>query len=147
MPDCPYYNYYGCWSPDGNKICYILQKEESSELSIIDFEFAEKEPDIQANVGDEAPEEFAITGNYPNPFNPATTIEFSLPETGFTELTLYNLAGQKIRELVSITLSEGAHSVVWDGRDDNGLAVSAGMYVTRLRMNETEVLGRMTLVK
>ena len=99
------------------------------------------------SVGDEEPENFALLGNYPNPFNPTTTIEFSLHETGFAELTIYNLAGQKIRELVSGTMSKGVHSVVWNGLDDSGFTVSNGVYLTRLRMNDTVVTGRMMLVK
>ena len=147
MPDCPYWNHYGCWSPYGDKICYILQKAESSELRIIDFEFAENSPDIQANVGNESPEKFAINGNYPNPFNPATTIEFSLPEAGFVGLVIYNVTGQKVRELLTGSMTPGIHTVTWDGLDDRGLAVSAGVYVTRLRMNDAVAAGRMTLIK
>ncbi len=85
--------------------------------------------------------------NYPNPFNPTTTIEFTLPETGFVDFVTYNLTGQKVRELVSGTMSEGVHSVVWDGRDDSGLRVSAGVYLTRLKMGNVVKTGRMMLVK
>ena len=145
LPDSPYWNFYGRWSPDGTQICYILRDDDHSELRIIDFEFAEQE--IQVSVDDETPSGFALKGNYPNPFNPSTTIEFSLPEAGFADLAIYNLAGQKIRELVSGTLSEGIHSVVWSGRDDSGLTVSNGVYLARLRMNDTAVTGRMMLVK
>jgi len=145
LPDCPYWNFYGRWSPDGTQICYILRNEEHSEIHIVDFEFAEDE--IQVSVGDETPSGFALKGNYPNPFNPTTTIEFSLHETGFAELTVYNLAGQKVRELVSGTLSEGFHSVVWNGLNDSGLPVSAGVYMSRLTMGDAVTTGRMMLVK
>jgi len=101
----------------------------------------------QASVELTEPANFAILGNYPNPFNPATTIEFSLPEAGFVGLVIYNVMGQKVRELLTGSMTPGIHTVTWYGRDDRGLPVSAGVYVTRLRMNETEVSGRMTLVK
>jgi cellulose/xylan binding protein with CBM9 domain/flagellar hook capping protein FlgD len=94
-----------------------------------------------------SPLPFALTGNYPNPFNPSTTIDFSLHETGFTELTIYNLSGQKIRELVSGTLSSGHHSVVWNGLNDSGFPVSAGLYLSRLTMGDAVTTGRMMLVK
>lgn len=145
LPDCPYWNFYGSWSPDGTQICYLFMDDSHTELRILDFEYAE--PEIQVNVEDETPDGFALTGNYPNPFNPTTTIEFSLPETGFTDLVIFNMTGQKVRELMSGTMSAGKHSVVWDGRDDSGITVSAGMYLTRLRMGENVQTGSMMLVK
>ncbi len=145
LPDSEYWNFYGRWSPDGTQICYILRDDDQYELRIIDFEFAEEE--IQVSVDDESPYGFALKGNYPNPFNPTTTIEFSLPEAGVAELTVYNLAGQKIRELLSGTMSAGQHSVIWNGCDDSGLTVSNGVYLARLRMNDTAVTGRMMLMK
>ena len=145
LPDSEYWNYYGRWSPDGTQICYILRKEDRSELRIIDFEYAEQP--IQVSAEEETPDGFKLTGNYPNPFNPSTTIEFTLPEAGFTDLVVYNMTGQKIRELVSQTMTAGIHSVVWDGCDDSGITVSAGMYLTRLRMGENVQTGSMTLVK
>jgi len=145
LPENPYHSLCGSWSPDGRKICYLLDKNGEYELYIKDFEFAPD--DLQLNVEDETPSNFAIRGNYPNPFNPSTTIEFTMPENAFVNLTIYTMTGQKVRELVSGTMAEGIHSVVWDGRDDSGLPVSAGLYVTQLKMGEVVRTGRMTLVK
>ena len=145
LPDCPYWNFYGSWSPDGTQICYLFMDENHTELRILDFEYAVD--NIQVAVDTNVPTDFALCGNYPNPFNPTTTIEFSLPQTGFTDLVIYNMTGQKVRELVSQTMTGGTHSVVWDGRDSSGLPVSAGMYLTRLRMGESVQTGSMMLVK
>ena len=93
------------------------------------------------------PSEFSITGNYPNPFNPTTTIEFTIPETGFINLSIYNITGQKIRELVSDTMTAGTHSIVWDGRDGNGMMVSSGIYLSRLVSGGNVTVGRMLLMK
>ena len=94
------------------------------------------------------PAEFALNGNYPNPFNPATTIEFSLKSGGTVNLTVYNVAGQKIRELVQdISLTPGVHSVFWDGHDDNGQPVSSGVYISLLRMGNNIASRSMMLVK
>ena len=101
----------------------------------------------QTKVGTEEPASFVITGNYPNPFNPSTTIEFSLPGAGFADLVVYNVMGQKVRELLSERMNPGVHTVVWNGRDERGLEVSAGIYVTRLQMNDAVTTGRMMLVK
>lgn len=93
------------------------------------------------------PSGIRIFGNYPNPFNPFTTIEFSLPHSGFTELVIYNIAGQKIRELVSDTMSAGFHSVVWDGTDENDNAVSSGIFICRLETNKESQTVKMLLMK
>ena len=88
-----------------------------------------------------------ITGNYPNPFNPSTTIEYSLAESGFTELAVYNIAGQKIKSLVSSEMTAGRHSVMWDGYDDHGNAVSSGVYLSRLKSGEKVTTQRMLFMK
>ena len=58
--------------------------------------------------------------SHPNPFNPSTTISFTLPETGPVKLTIHSITGQKVRTLVSERLHDGPHTVMWDGRDDSG---------------------------
>ena len=62
------------------------------------------------------PKQTVIFNNYPNPFNPDTTIEFVLPESGLVTVSIYNVTGQKIRSLVSDNMSAGKHTVVWDGQ-------------------------------
>ena len=78
----------------------------------------------------------AITGklhqNYPNPFNPTTTIEFSIQNNSEIELVIYNIKGQKVKQLVSDQLSAGQHSFEWNGEDDFGKPVSSGIYFYKL---------------
>ena len=71
--------------------------------------------------------------NWPNPFNPSTTLSFSLPEAGPAQLAVYNLKGQLVKELChNEYLSAGEHSLVWDGKDLGGKDVSSGVYFARL---------------
>lgn len=70
-----------------------------------------------------------------------------LSESGNTSLTVYNLAGQKIRTLADEPMAAGNHTVVWDGRDDGGNAVAAGVYMTRLTAGGSVATGKMVLVK
>jgi len=93
------------------------------------------------------PELVSIQGAYPNPFNTSTTISFILPATVFTQLVIYNITGQKVRELVAETMTAGIHAVMWDGRDANGLSVSSGIYISRLTMGERTASERMVLLK
>ena len=106
--------------------------------------------DIISTAVDEenqTPEILPLITTYPNPFNPTTTIEFTLPESGFATITIYSMAGQKIRELTADFMPAGTHSLSWDGKDANGDAVSSGIYVTRLQAGKHTATGRMVLMK
>jgi hypothetical protein len=82
------------------------------------------------------PKEFHLSNNYPNPFNPATTIEYSIP-AGHTNvpvtLDIYNILGQKIRSLVNDVQSTGFYMVKWDGKNDHGETVASGLYICEIR--------------
>ncbi|MFC1509029.1 T9SS type A sorting domain-containing protein [Candidatus Omnitrophota bacterium] len=71
--------------------------------------------------------------NYPNPFNPSTTIRYSLRENRHTTLTVFNSLGQEIRTLVDSPQTAGVHTASWDGRNELGQNVSSGVYLYRLR--------------
>ena len=92
------------------------------------------------------PNTFALS-NFPNPFNPATTIQFSLPEAGFVSLVVYDIAGQKVREIVSGEKISGLHSVIWNGTNEFGHNVSSGIYLYRLQAGEFTKTQAMTLVR
>jgi hypothetical protein len=72
---------------------------------------------------------------YPNPFNPATTISFSIPEESEVELTIYNLKGQKVKQLISEQLEEGQYSIVWNGIDETDKPVASGIYFYQMNVN------------
>jgi hypothetical protein len=75
------------------------------------------------------PEDFALGSNYPNPFNPSTTIDFSLPKNSKVDLTIYNALGQVVRNDAFNLISAGVHQFVWDGKNDNGGYMSSGLYI------------------
>ncbi|MBI2502319.1 MAG: immune inhibitor A [Candidatus Latescibacteria bacterium] len=79
------------------------------------------------------PQRFSLEPNYPNPFNPTTTIRFSLPQRGEVELAIYNLLGQKATTLVKGMQESGMRQVVWDGRDEQGRELASGVYLYRLQ--------------
>ncbi len=89
-----------------------------------------------------------IEGNYPNPFNPSTTISFSLPASAVVTLAVYNLKGQLVKTLLADTgLSSGKHSVIWDGLDNKGKGVSSGVYFCRLSSGSSQACRKMLLAK
>ncbi len=93
------------------------------------------------------PARFALESNYPNPFNPSTTIDFSLAETGTAALTIVDTAGRRLRVLASGKLSAGHHSLVWDGRDERGRLLPSGVYLYRLEMGGQRLTRKMLLLK
>ncbi len=93
------------------------------------------------------PKKIELAQNYPNPFNPTTTIRFGLPTESVVRLTVFNILGQKIIELVNDVRPAGYHTVNWDGRNRAGQFVASGIYLYRLE-NELGVLTRkMLLIK
>ncbi len=103
----------------------------------------------QTDVHEEAalPHAVKIIGNTPNPFNPSTSITFSLAFPGIAELAVFSAAGQRIRTLVSHGVSAGTHTIAWDGRDDFGRQVSSGVYFSRLTAGKSVAVGKMALVR
>lgn len=81
---------------------------------------------------------FALHQNYPNPFNPTTSIRYELPVNGRVILKIYNILGQEVRTLVNETQNAGKKSAVWDGRDNFGQEVSAGIYIYRIQAGDAE---------
>jgi len=90
---------------------------------------------------------FKLEGNFPNPFNPKTTIRFSLPETAQAELSVYDVEGRLVRALQAGRLEAGTHAIDWDGRDEAGREAAAGVYLYRLTAGEYEATERMVLLK
>ena len=82
------------------------------------------------------PTAFALADNFPNPFNPATTIKYALPQAADVELTVYNVLGQPVRTLVAEHQSAGRYVVEWDATNDSGHSLSSGMYFYRLQAGE-----------
>jgi hypothetical protein len=93
------------------------------------------------------PQAYRLEANIPNPFNPSTTIRYHLLEGGPTTLRIYDITGQRIRDLVSAVKVSGDHQVVWDGRDDRRVPVSSGVYIYELRTADHRAVKRMLLMK
>jgi len=99
------------------------------------------------SVADGLPEALQLVGNYPNPFNPQTSIQFGLPRPTAVQLTVHDIAGRLVATLVSEDLPAGFHHVPWNGLSDAGRTVASGVYVARLKANDDVKTCRMTLLK
>lgn len=85
--------------------------------------------------------------NFPNPFNPSTTIRYTLPEASDVRLVIYNVLGQQVRVLVNETQAPGVYSVAWDSRNALGRTVSTGLYVYRLEAGSNVIIRKMVFLK
>lgn len=93
------------------------------------------------------PARFALQQNYPNPFNPQTTIEFSIPEDGFTTISIYDITGQWMRTLFSDYASKGSFKVSWDGRIESDEEAASGTYFYRLETKNFSETKKMILLR
>ena len=105
------------------------------------------ESSVSAAGEDELPRELVATGNFPNPFNPMTTIKFALPSEGRVDVAVYDVAGRKVATVLSEVLSAGFQEVKWQGKDDTGRTVSSGTYFYRVTAGGRTVTGKMLLMK
>jgi tetratricopeptide (TPR) repeat protein len=88
-----------------------------------------------------------LENNFPNPFNPSTTIRYSLESDTSCSIEIYNIKGQKVRVLFNNNQAKGQHSVVWDGKDQHGRPVSSGVYFYRLSTPKKSLTNKMLLLK
>ena len=93
------------------------------------------------------PSTFALDNNYPNPFNPSTTISFTIPTEANVRLEVFDLLGRVVKTLVEGNLPAGRHQVVWDGRTSTGERASSGIYFARLSSEDKQSIIRMSLIK
>ncbi len=170
-------NTHPLWSPDGARIVFLSNRDSYTEdggtVTVMNLYVMNTDGSGQTritNLGSQGriikaawrplTEETAVsesTGErpaavslgpvFPNPFNPSTTITFTLPSSGNARLTVYSTTGQMVRELANGNFSAGEYRMVWDGRDGNGRAVSSGVYFTRLESIGKAATAKVTLLR
>lgn len=99
------------------------------------------------DIGGSLPTVFSLEQNYPNPFNPTTSIEFNLPRASHVTLTIFNILGQKVIDLVNSTLSAGNKQIGWNGTDQSGRTMESGIYFYRIDAGEFSMTRKMMLLK
>jgi len=103
--------------------------------------------DGNVSVADGLPAAFALSRAYPNPFNPTTKIDFAVPINCKVNLSIFDLAGRLVRTLVAADLNAGHHSVIWNGKNDQGRQTASGTYYYRLEAGDYKSTQKMILVK
>ena len=128
--------YFGGFDPNGHistnnawiykKIWNTLDLEEKGSQTMVDF---------------------TLHNNYPNPFNSSTSISYSIMEDNYINITIYDLIGNRIKLLINKYQSPGHYKVQWNGKSDNGISVSAGVYLYSIEADETRNVKKMVLLK
>ena len=103
--------------------------------------------DIGETKSVDLPTEYALKANYPNPFNPTTTIQFDVPEASDVRLEVYDMMGRRVATLVNGNFNAGRYEATWNARSDAGNAVASGVYLYRLQAGSFESVKRMVLMK
>jgi hypothetical protein len=137
--------------PNGTHTYHVIAVYAAGEIAPISREVTVDHTVSEADMVIEI-ENTELVGNFPNPFNPSTTINFSLSfgegrGEGFVIINVYNLRGQHVRTLVNGMYSAGSHSVIWNGTDDSGRNVSSGIYFYRMTTGDYSSVRRMMLLK
>jgi endo-1,4-beta-xylanase len=94
-----------------------------------------------------SPDGFSLGPNYPNPFNPSTSMGFTLPAAGRADVSILDVSGRHVRTLASGRMAAGLHTVQWDGLDERGAAVPAGVYLCRMAAGSFTAIRKLTFVK
>lgn len=127
------------WEEDGETV-YVAQF--SQDIPAVQKYTGSPVVSVESELTDGMPEGYELKSNYPNPFNPTTNIEFNLAESGFVQLNVYNMLGQKVAEVASGDMSAGKHTVTF-----NASALSSGTYLYTLEVNGVRLTNKMTLIK
>ena len=111
--------------------------------------FIAKIEEITTGIGasGKKPESIQLFPNFPNPFNPVTTIQYYLPKSTNVELKIYNILGQEVKTLVKARQPAGKQQLTWDGRDSFGKAVSSGIYIYQFRAGDFTKSRKMLLIR
>jgi len=131
--DAGLYTYY---------VTALYGEEESDPSNEVEVEIVDSADDVTT-----VPLVTALRGNYPNPFNPDTTIEFSLQQSDMVTIGIYNSKGQRVKTLLNEFRESGEYSVIWNGRDNQNREVASGVYFYRMKSGRYTSTKKMLMMK
>jgi len=133
---------------------YMALRDDQSGAPIDRFEIArdvlvwmQTMSNVNITPADALPKFTKLAQNFPNPFNPVTTIRFDLKEKGPVTLKVYNVAGQLVRTLVDNVRDAAAYSIVWDGRNNIGSDVASGIYFYKMETKDFSRTRKMVILR
>jgi len=127
------------WS---NGVATTIPVQEIKKITFTDISSAAGQEEIKTVI-----KTFNLLQNYPNPFNPTTTIEYQIPTEGDVEIKIFSIDGQLVRLFESAHNSPGSYTVVWDSKNNAGQPVASGLYIYRVKYQNTVLAKKMLFVK
>ncbi|MDP2300964.1 MAG: glucoamylase family protein [Ignavibacteria bacterium] len=123
---------------------FMTNSEIDSMMNKVGFVF---DSTVSVKEDAEMPGDFELKGNYPNPFNPSTKIVFRLQSNEVVKITIYDILGNKVKDLFNEVLQKGEHEISWDGNDNNINPLPSGVYIYQVRTSIKDLFGKMVLQK
>ena len=135
-------------SQDEATFTYYVHSSDDEYMILSDIgEFILSREVLGINDGLSVPETFTLHQNYPNPFNPVTTLQYKLPEDSFVDVTVYDMLGNVVNNLVHTSQSSGYKSIQWNATNSQGEPVSAGVYLYKIQAGDFVDTKKMILLK
>ncbi len=125
---------------DGTIITYSLK-------DIKNLQFRDITSGINDDTQEQVIENFQLKQNHPNPFNPSTVIEYQIPQSGNVCISVFDVRGNLVKELINDSQNQGMHQVTWDGTNQLGLKVSSGIYFYSLQFGNQHLARQLLLLK
>ena len=128
---------------------HFISDDQTGQLGYVidDVELYEGFPTIVKDQKSQVPQDYYLSHNYPNPFNPQTTFTFRIPQDAFVTIRIYDILGNYIKEIMAEEKKAGCYNMTWDGRDNHGEAVPTGLYIYHMRANSFSASKKMTIIK
>ncbi len=133
--------------PSGAKVVNVTSPGETTGIDFFLPPLQQLLTDVPEVATETIPETYRLHQNFPNPFNPGTTIRYELPATSQVSVVIYNVLGQKIRSLVDTIQPAGNYRIQWDGTNDLGEPVAAGVYFVSLKTDKLVLSRKMLLIR
>ena len=138
--------FQGCWGAfPFTQNGMVFASDLEGYLTIL--QFTETDTSVFVDEPGQIPNKLVLHQNYPNPFNPTTIIHYDVPKTAPIRLVIYDILGRNIRTLVNSVQEPGYKTVIWNGADDGGRPVSAGMYIVTMASGSHRFVRKMVLLK
>ena len=138
-------NWLNYYLNDDNTVCSLLLEEpDNTSQFLTNFECQQEE---LGSMAISMPVQYSLHQNYPNPFNPVTTLTYDLPKDSFVNVIVYDILGNVINDLVNTNQSSGYKSIQWNGTNNQGDSVSAGLYLYTIHTGDFVDAKKMILLK
>ncbi len=124
-----------------------INSEVNDGYPVLSYLYPDLPVPVLSSIGDPIPVNYSLEANYPNPFNPVTTLQYALPEQVDVRMMIYNIAGHKVQEWSYVNQTAGTYNIVWNSIDMRGNSVPSGVYIYRMVAGEFVESKKMVLMK